>query len=385
MTPGPPPVPSTRVLLIAGAALLGGSAIVGAQMATADRVQGPGFWPTQGRAARKDFLGPAACTRCHAAHAATQPGTSMAQTAMRAEDAPTLRDNPVLRFRSEAWTYEVATRDGRSRYVVSGPEGTTAAADLEWAFGAGKVGQTYLFEKDGALQEARLSYFESRHGADFTPARAIEAPRDAAEAAGRSVPDAEARRCFGCHTTASTASGAFDTRALLPGITCEACHGPGRRHVEALEQKRLGPALEAILNPARLDAAASVDFCGACHATFWDVKLAGEQGIAALRSQPNRLQSSKCWGQGDARITCVACHDPHRPLASEAASYDARCLACHVQAPPATKDRPGRACPVARESCVSCHMPKYDAPGMHHRFTDHLIRVGGARPRGTGR
>jgi hypothetical protein len=82
----------------------------------------------------------------------------------------------------------------------------------------------------------------------------------------------------------------------------------------------------------------------------------------------------------------VACHDPHVPLVREAASYDARCLSCHVPAAsgaaPAkpTNDRPGRACPVARESCVTCHMPKYEAPGMHHEFTDHRIRIVAARP-----
>lgn len=361
--------------VVTAAALVAASAAVQAQMATADRVQGLGFWPTQGTAARKDFLGPVACARCHASHAQAQAGTSMAQTAMLVKDAPTLRDNPALRFRPEPYAYEIKTADGRSVYSVTGADGTVSAP-LEWAFGAGKVGQTYLFEKDGVLQEARLSYFEGLHGPDFTPGRAVKAPRDLAEAMSRRVPDAEARRCFGCHTTASTASGAFETKGLIPGVTCEACHGPGRRHVEALEKKRLGAALDAIMNPAKLDPAASVDFCGACHATFWDVKLAGEEGIAALRSQPNRLQSSKCWGEGDARITCVACHDPHRPLLQEAAAYDAKCLACHRQpGASASEDHPGRACPVAKESCVTCHMPRYDVPGMHHRFTDHLIRV----------
>lgn len=300
----------------------------------------------------------------------------MAQTATRAEEAATLRENPTLRFRSGDYAYEVRTQGGQKVYSVTGADGASASVPLVWAFGAGKVGQTYLFEKEGVLHEARLSYFESLHGAGFTPARAIAAPRDLAEALSRPVHDAEARRCFGCHTTASTASGAFDTRALIPGVTCEACHGPGRRHVEAIEQRRLGPALDAIMNPAKLDPAASVDFCGACHATFWDVKLAREEGVAALRSQPNRLQSSRCWGAGDARLTCVACHDPHRPLVREAAAYDARCLRCHVQAGARpTREHPGRPCSIAGENCVSCHMPKYAVADMHHEFTDHRIRV----------
>jgi hypothetical protein len=152
-------------------------------------------------------------------------------------------------------------------------------------------------------------------------------------------------------------------------VRCEACHGPGREHAASGRKA-------AILDPRRLEPADSVDFCGACHATFWDVKLAGEKGVAALRSQPHRLQSSRCWGEGDARLTCVACHDPHRPLVRETASYDARCLACHVggeERP--TAARPGKACPTRSEGCAGCHMPKYQVAEMHFRFTDHLIRV----------
>ena len=58
-------------------------------------------------------------------------------------------------------------------------------------------------------------------------------PKDLAEAMSRPIPDAEARRCFACHNTASTAAGVFDTKGLIPGITCEACHGPGRRQQDA--------------------------------------------------------------------------------------------------------------------------------------------------------
>jgi hypothetical protein len=130
-----------------------------------------------------------------------------------------------------------------------------------------------------------------------------------------------------------------------------------------------------IFNPATLKPEPAVDFCGACHATFWDVKLAGETGIAAMRSQPYRLRSSRCWKAADARLTCTACHEPHSPLVTDPKAYDARCLACHVASGPATTDHPGRACPVKTADCVECHMPKYSVPDMHHEFTDHLIRV----------
>jgi hypothetical protein len=350
--------------------LASASVVVRAQMATADRVREPGFWPTKGEAAREDYAGAAVCAECHVRHGETQPSTRMARTAMRAEDSEVLRARPSLQFRSGGYAYEIA----KGSYSVS--DGTRASAvPLRWAFGDGRVGQTFLFEREGTFQEARVSYYDSVHALGFTPARAIAAPRDLEEAMARPVGQAEARRCFACHTTASTARGRFDPAGLTPGVTCEACHGPGRAHVAAIESGRLTAAQAAILDPARLSPADRVDFCGACHATFWDVKLAGEKGIAALRSQPNRLQSSRCWGEGDARITCTACHDPHRPLVREAAAYDPRCLACHVQAGSSpTREHPGRACPVGKEGCVTCHMPKYEVAEMHSSFTDHRIR-----------
>jgi hypothetical protein len=141
--------------------------------------------------------------------------------------------------------------------------------------------------------------------------------------------------------------------------------------------ERAGPVKPrgTLLDPGLLDPSAAVDFCGACHKTFWDVKLAHETGLAALRSQPYRLQSSKCWGGGDERLTCVACHDPHKPLVEVARSYDGPCLGCHRAGAAVDSQPRARACPVARADCVTCHMPKYDVPEMHVSFTDHLIQI----------
>jgi hypothetical protein len=378
---GPVPGARSRRPFAVGAllaALVQASVAVWAQMATADRIQEPGFWPTKGTYAASEYLGAAACARCHRSQAESQAMTHMALTARRADASDVLRAHPALKFRAGAYSYEIATIGAQPVYSVSDGQ-RSSSAPLRWAFGAGKVGQTYLFEKDGGWHEARVSYFDSLRNLHFTPARALHSPRDLDEAMARAVPGPEAGRCFACHTTASTTEGRFDPAAATPGVTCEACHGPGRAHVAAVEAGRFQAG--KVLNPARLAPAAAVDFCGACHGTFWDVKLAGEKGFAALRSQPHRLQSSRCWGEGDARLTCVACHDPHQPLERDPVAYDPRCLSCHVQAgAQVTRAHPGRACRVAPARCVSCHMPKYDVPDMHHAFTDHLIRVVRAKP-----
>jgi hypothetical protein len=365
----------TRVAIGVFAAALLAPIVGGGQMATADRLEGPGWWPTKGLAPRGDYMGAAACSACHAVQSATQPATSMARTASRAERSDVLRAGTRLQFSSGSYTYEIVTTGQQSLYSVS--DGTRrSSAPLAWAFGAGQVGQSFLFQSDGAFREARVSYYNTAHALDFTPARKIVAPRDVDEAMSRPVNDAEVRRCFACHTTASTTESRFDPSHATPGITCEACHGPGRRHVDLMKQRRPGQGTRHILNPATFEPVDSVDYCGACHATFWDVQLAGERGIAELRSQPYRLLSSRCWSGGDARITCIACHNPHVALVRDPLVYDARCRTCHVESGTGvTRERPGRACSVGDARCVTCHMPKYDVPEMHHEFTDHLIRI----------
>ena len=364
------------VLAAALLALLPPPPPIGAQMATTERLQAPGFWPTKGSPARSEFLGSAACAVCHAARVTSQATTAMARTASAAAQSEVLRARPHLRLQMGPYAYEIKTDAGQSVYAVS--DGThTGRTPLGWAFGVGKVGQTFLFEREGRMHETHASYFEGPQALGLTPGRAGRfAPRTVAEAEARPLGEGEARRCFGCHTTASTTDGRFSPRDLVPGVTCEACHGPGRKHVEALEQGRVAEGRAQILHPGKFDPVDAVDFCGACHATWWDVKLAGEPGVAALRSQPHRLQSSACWKKKpDARLTCTACHDPHAPLVREPASYDARCLACHVSAgAPATPEKPGRHCPKATAQCTTCHMPKYEVQEMHAAFTDHRIR-----------
>ena len=56
----------------------------------------------------------------------------------------------------------------------------------------------------------------------------------------RPVGFAEIGRCFACHSTASTIGDKFDEENLILGVTCEACHGPGAKHVAAMKNLMKG-------------------------------------------------------------------------------------------------------------------------------------------------
>ena len=300
----------------------------------------------------------------------------MAKACVRAADSKILQTHPRLTFHLGPYVYNLTRTGNNSTFSVSNGERSISAV-VGWGFGEGEVGETYIFEREGIFYESRLSYFPVLQALDFSPGHPRTTPADLEAAIGLQLNGEDAHRCFGCHNTAASAGGQFDPDRLIAGVTCEACHGPGAKHVSAMKEGRTAEGLTYVLNPARLNPVDSVDFCGACHRTWADVLEAGTVGVRTVRFQPYRLESSRCWGKGDARITCLACHDPHQPLVRDAARYDKACLACH----PATKgstgtaDHPGTVCPRSAKDCATCHMPKYEAPDTHTQFTDHRIRV----------
>lgn len=350
-----------------------------AQLSTEDHLADPGFWPTRDMPFRQAFAGPNACLRCHADKTA-QNATPMGGTLVPAGKADILHAHPRLSFKIGRFEFQIDTKPQQSKYSISDGK-QRLAYPLTWAFGTGRVAQSYLFKKEhGAYYESRVTYFIRMGTLDFTPSRALLAPSSLEEAMYRPVPEAEIQRCFACHATASTIAGKFDEQHLIPGVTCEACHGPGAAHIEAMDARIAGdPQADrtAIFNASHLSASDAVDSCGACHGTFWDVKLAGVKGVSTTRSAPYRLVTSKCWGKGDGRLTCSACHNPHQQLETRSVAYDSKCLRCHVNATGAstTASHPGRACPVERKNCTTCHMPKVFVPEMHADFTDHRIRI----------
>jgi len=349
-------------------------ATIADQLSTSEYVRKPGWWPTKGSFARKDFVGTEACSRCHADIVVSQKDSAMARTATLAADSVILRAHS-LEYRWGPYTYRASVADQSASYsVTDGSQSITSL--LTWAFGI-RMGQSFFFDHNGHTYLVPLTYYPDPKVYSFTVDQPHTAPDSLTNAIGRLLPEAPIRGCFDCHTTAATTGGHFDAAQAIPGVTCEACHGPGADHLAAAKSGLLEQGTTLNLNPKHMKPVEVVDFCGACHRTWWDVTLGDAGGTKSLRFQPYRIENSRCWGKGDTRITCTACHDPHRPLNREAASYDSRCLGCHVNGPGAkpTTDHPGPACPKSSTSCTTCHMPQYQVVDIPVKFTDHQIRV----------
>lgn len=335
----------------------------------------PGWWPTKGEAARSEYAGSAACVKCHGGISALQAETPMFHAASRPSESAVLREHDNMHFSEDGYEYSLVREGDRTMLHITNAA-HSLAAPLVWAMGNGEIGQTYLLKNKDIYYESRLSYFPAISGLDITTGHSHDSPRTLVAAVGTAQYPDTVKRCFGCHTTASIISGAFDPENATPGIGCEACHGPSAQHVKAVEQGDNSVAMP--FNPANLTPVESVDFCGACHRTPADIAVQelGRIGVFGIRYPAYRLERSFCWGtSGDARITCIACHDPHKPLVKDMASYDSKCLQCHASAGQPAMAKQAAACSVASKDCASCHMPKYELKTAHAILTDHYIRI----------
>lgn len=304
------------------------------------------------------------CATCHKREALTQPGTSMGHALELVADCSILREHPRLTFQYGRYSYTITRQGNQSIYSVT-DGASTITVPIGWAFGLGSAGQTYVFERDGILYESRVSFYKAIEGLDLTFGARAGAPKNLAEAAGREMSREDVVACFACHSTGAVSGNRALLAELKAGVLCENCHPGAPRHMEAVKAGDVKGA--TMLHLAGMSTEETSDFCGRCHRTWADIAAHGPRNIANVRFQPYRLTNSRCYDADDQRIRCTACHDPHVEVVRGAANYDSKCQACHGVSQ--------KTCPVAKQDCTTCHMPKIDLPGAHRQFTDHQIRI----------
>ena len=310
---------------------------------------------------------PRACARCHS-EALSQPATNMAHALEKVEQSKILIDHPLLTGTYGKYSYRIERKGNQSIYSVT-DGATTVTMPIRWALGASSaIGQTYILEKNGELYESRMSWFRELNSLGPTLGGNDSLPADLNEAAGRLMSHDDKLRCLGCHATNTAQGTQLTLDEMIPGVQCSHCHEGTEAHLAAMLHKSGELAVPPALS--KLSAEQTSNFCGRCHRTWAEIAMQGNPSIANVRFQPYRLTGSKCYDPDDARISCLACHNPHEEASARPVHYDAKCLACHQGGKPAAK-----ACPVSKSKCVTCHMPKVELPGGHCKFSDHRIRI----------
>jgi hypothetical protein len=157
-------------------------------------------------------------------------------------------------------------------------------------------------------------------------------------------------------------------------VRCEACHGPGGGHVEAVRSRNSIETRRGILNPGRGSAAEILQSCGGCHRMPpRDPSGVDWKDPAMTRFQPVGLSQSLCYKKSEGRFSCLTCHDPHSDSSKDANFYEKKCAGCHHEA----RRRPAAVC---ESDCTKCHMPRVEA-FPHISFSNHWIGIYGGSNR----
>ncbi len=204
--------------------------------------------------------------------------------------------------------------------------------------------------------------------------------------------------CTGCHNTGSQInyddrSNTFKTTWADKGVACEACHGPGKAHVEAASHG--DDLFGTIVNPAKIpDHRRAAMVCGACHNRgkskdgkfgypadyvpggqlnfIFDEKPKLHPGDT---SKANRQQYIDWKKSGHARegVVCWNCHFTHRR--GEANRYQTRlpgnqlCRSCHQV------ENRGVHGIHSVNNCIGCHMPALGKRGVKGDVHSHQFKV----------
>lgn len=326
-----------------------------------------------------NYVGSRTCAECHpgemaqfhrSGHARTlrPPTAALADwLAGRSARDPDYPDASWKFDRSGSQLFAERTEDGTEHHQ---------RLDLEYAFGSGTHATTFVSVTDPSLDhpralEHRLSYFANGSRIDVTPGQVADQHLSGRTPVGRVLNEHETRKCFECHSTrlSSESPTTLDLKSLIPNVSCERCHGPGREHVEAAKRGNEEASLAMAFGPGRATTEAQVRMCGQCHRLpeFVPQSERYPENPLLVRFQSVGLMESRCYKESQGALSCVSCHNPHTRTSNNQARYEAVCLSCH-QGPTQV------ACSTAKvKDCIGCHMPQRDS-GQGLKFADHWIR-----------
>jgi len=411
-------VAGSLVLLVAGALIAG---------------RYLGFWPsglvgpsrTDGPESVATYVGAQACAGCHAAEHAAWSGSDHARAMQIASDTAVLGDFADRRFVHGGITSTFFRREGRFMVRTDGPDGQLDDFEIKYTFGVRPL-QQYLIELPGGRLQALSIAWDAR-------------PR---EAGGQRwfhlYPNEKidyrdelhwTRRqqnwnymCADCHSTNvrknyNAAAARYATTWSEINVACEACHGPGSRHVAWAGATRAGQTSEArdpkgltvllrerrgvqwTVEPSSGNARRSVarttavelGVCAQCHARRSQITSDYAPGRPFLDHYlPALLTPPLYWPDGQQRdevytwgsflesrmhaagVTCSDCHEPHGQKLR--APGNQVCAQCHAPAKYATAAHHFHRADGPGAECAGCHMPaaRYMLIDPRH---DHSLRV----------
>jgi Flp pilus assembly protein TadD len=370
------------------------------------------------------FVGSAACASCHASESTDWQGSQHRAAMADASERTVLGD-----FRNAAFSYAGTrsvffTRNGKFFVRTDGRDGQLTDFEVRYTFGVYPLQQYLVAFSDGRLQPLPIAWdarpkkdggqrwFHLYPGEHITHEDELHWTRPSQN---------WNFMCADCHSTAvrknyDAIADRFQTQWSEISVGCEACHGPGSRHLDWANEKnpRLAKrdsskGLTATLNERRnvvwsnvggqprrstpRTTEHEVQVCAQCHSRRSQIADGYEAGKPPLDYyMPALLTRSLYHADGQQRgevydwgsflqskmyskgVTCSDCHNPHSGKLRAQQTLNAVCTSCHLPARYDTPTHHHHESAGAGASCAACHMPTTTYMVIDPRH-DHSLRV----------
>jgi predicted CXXCH cytochrome family protein len=369
-----------------------------------------------------NYVGAAACKQCHESEYKAWNG-SHHQLAMQEANATTvLGDFENAKFKHYDVESTFFKRDGKFMVRTDGADGKLADFEINYVFGVWPLQQYLIGFPGGRYQTLGISWdsrTKSEGGQRWFHIYANEKVDHNDQLHWTGLYQNWNLECAECHSTNlkkgyDAVSNTYKTTFNEINVACEACHGPGSRHVEWAKHAAApySPASdkglvrlksrwnEAWKSPAA-DAkhaqrdqpadAAAMNTCAACHARRSTITESGTPGAPladthrlALLTPPNYYPDGQqreevyVWNSFlqttmyQKGVTCMDCHDAH--TSKLRAEGNALCTRCHNAELFDSGKHHFHQAGTTGAQCVECHMPAQNYMVVDAR-RDHGMRV----------
>jgi tetratricopeptide (TPR) repeat protein len=365
---------------------------------------------------KPEFVGSAACKECHADAYRAWTGSQHQLAMQHVTEASVRGDFHDAKFHYGDVESTFFRRGGKFFVRTDGPDGALADFEIKYTFGVYPL-QQYLIEfPDGRVQALSIAWDTRPKEAGgqrwfhLYPKEHIDF-RD--ELHWTKLAQNWNYMCADCHSTDlrknyDAARNTFHTEWSEISVGCEACHGPGSRHLEwarakpadptrgltvALDERhgatwKIDPATGNSTRSVPRDTDREIEVCAQCHARRGQISEGYHAGkpfldyyrpalLSAGLYYPDGQQRDEVYIWGSflqsrmyrAGVTCSDCHEPHsQKLRAEG---NAVCAQCHLSA---KYDAPSHHFHKAGARCADCHMPATTYMVVDPR-RDHSLRV----------
>ncbi len=349
------------------------------------------------------FVGRETCRPCHQQAFEKWQGSDHDLAMDIATDETVLGDFDDAVFTSKGIATRFFRRGEKFFVNTQGPDGEMADFEITHVFGHDPLQQYLVPFSGGRLQCLTIAWdadlgqwFDLYPDLEIPPTDWLHWTRAAQNWNGM---------CAECHSTNLQKNYDPETRTYATiwseiDVSCEACHGPGSKHVAWADiQPMARPTIDdfgLVVTTGGISSARQVELCAPCHSRRSELGDYDHTGAALLDTfRPSILEEGLYHADGQIldevyvwgsftqskmyanNVRCSDCHDVHSlQLKFEG---NALCLQCHrADAYDTTEHHFHKKVVDGKASdgalCVKCHMPERTYMGIDER-ADHSLRI----------